>query len=141
MKINLEQIWKELGLPVALSVLFAGLLGLLGLSIDQVLGVAAGLFGVAMLIGLIVDVLKWSGVVDEGWAGKVSAALNLAVLAVVAVMLKLYPEFDFSNADEQVMEFARVFAVVFAYITQIVSSKQFHNALVDVFGMRLFRLT
>lgn len=141
MKINLEAIWKELGLPLGLTLFLASILGLLGLSLDQVIDVAGSLVGLAALIGLALNVLKWAGVLPDGIAGKVSAVLNLAVLIGVASVLKFFPAFDFSSVDAQAAEFARVAAIVFAYIVQIVSSKSAHKLLINGFGIRVFSYT
>lgn len=138
MKINLESIWKELGLPLGLTLFFGSTLGLLGLSLDQVVDVAGSLVGLAALIGLALNVLKWAGVLPDGIAGKVSAVLNLAVLIGVASVIKFFPTFDFSAVDAQAAEFARVAAIVFAYIVQIVSTKSAHKLLVNGFGIRAF---
>lgn len=99
MKIDLPEILKRLGLPAGLTLLFAALLNLFGLSLDEIVAVSGNLFGIALLIGLAIDVFKWAGILDEGWAGKVSAVLNLAVLVCIAVVFKLYPSFDFVSVD------------------------------------------
>lgn len=141
MKIDLDAIWKELRLPIGLTLLFASILGLLGLSLDQIVNLAGSLVGLAAAIGLLLDVLKWAGVLNAGWAGKVSAIINLAVLIGIAALLKFYPTFDFASADVQFAEFAKTFSVVFAYIVQLVSAKSFHNFLVRGVGIQSFRLT
>lgn len=141
MNINLDAIWKELRLPIGLTLFFASILGLMGLSLDQVLSIAGSLVGLSAVIGLLLDVLKWAGVLNAGWAGKVSAVINLAVLIGIAAMLKFYPTFDFTAADVQFAEFAKTFSVVFAYIVQLISAKSFHNFLVAGVGIRSFKLT
>lgn len=141
MKIDLETTLKTLGLPVGLALLFSALLGLAGLSLDQVLAIALSLVGFAALIGLLLDVCKWAGVLPEGWAGKVSAALNLAALVVIAIVLKLYPAFDFASADAQIAEFVKAAAVVFAYIIQLTGSKSVHTFVVNGIGIKSFQYT
>jgi len=129
MKIDLPEILKQLGLPVALIALFAAILGLIGVSLDTVLAICGSLAGVFALIALLINILKWAGAVNDGTAGKWSAAINLVVLIAVAVIFKLYPSFDFAGVDAQIAEFARVAAILFAYIVQIVGTKQVHKAM------------
>lgn len=135
MKIDLGTIFKELGWPLALVALFSAVLGLLGVSMDNVLAIAQGLVGTFALIALLINVLKWAGVINDGSAGKWSAAANLIVLVVVTVVFKLYPTFDFGTVDAQIAEFAKVAGIVFAYIVQLVGSRGVHKAM--SYGLRL----
>lgn len=139
MKINLEEIGKALGFPAAVIVLFGAVLSLFGLSIEQIVDIAGGLVGVSAAVGLVLDVLKWAGALPNGYAGKVSAAVNLGLLIVVAFVLKLYPAFDFGAADAQIGAFAQMAGVVFLYIVQLTASKQTHNLLVHGLGIRAFQ--
>jgi hypothetical protein len=129
MKIDLEITLKALGLPAGLVALFAAVLGLFGMSLDNILKIVEGLVGTFMLISLVINILKWGGVVTDGVAGYVSAIANLIVLVLVAVVFKLYPQFDFNSVDVQIAEFAKIAGLVFAYIIQFVGSKQVHIAL------------
>jgi hypothetical protein len=129
MKIDLPETLKQLGLPVALIALFAAILALVGVPLDKVLEICGGLAGVFALVALLINVLKWAGAVNDGTAGKWSAAINLVVLIAVAVIFKLYPSFDFAGVDAQIAEFARVAAILFTYIVQIVGTKQVHKAM------------
>jgi len=135
MKLDLGTIFKELRLPLALVALFAALLGLFGVSVETILTIVEGLVGTFALIALLVNVLKWAGVVNDGTAGKWSAAANLIVIIAVSVVFKLYPTFDFASVDIQIAEFVRVAGVVFAYVIQVVGSKSTHLAMTR--GMRL----
>ena len=128
MKIDLGIIFKELGLPIALVALFAAVLRLFGMSLDGILQTVEGLTGTATLIALVINVLKWIGVISDGTSGKWSAALNLSVLIAVTIVFKLYPLFDFASVDAQIAEFAKVAGIVFAYVIQIVVSKRVHTA-------------
>jgi hypothetical protein len=129
MKIDLKEILKQLSLPVGLVALFAAILGLFDVELDAVLLIVEGLVGTFSLIALLINILKWTGVVTNGSAGKWSAALNLVVVVAVTVIFKLYPSFDFDSVDAQIAEFARVAGIVFAYIIQILGSKFMHKAL------------
>jgi hypothetical protein len=128
MKLDIETILKALGLPVGLLALFAAVLGLFGVSLDNILKIVEGLVGTFMLIALVINILKWGGVVTDGTAGVWSAVANLAVLLGVAIIFKLYPQFDFNSVDAQIAEFAKIGGLVFAYIIQFVGSRQTHIA-------------
>lgn len=138
MKIDLPQTLKELGLPIGLVALFAAILGLFDTSLDTILLVVEGLTGAFTLAALLVNVLKWTGVVNDNTAGKWSAATNLIILVTVTVVFKLYPQVNIDGIDAQIAEFTRVVGVVFAYIIQITGSKGVHNALTR--GLKIKKL-
>lgn len=128
-KIDLKEILGELGLPLGLIALFAAVLGLLGVDLDHILTIVGGLTGTFALIALLINVLKWVGVIKDGSAGKWSAGANLVVVVTVAVVFKLYPSFDFGTVDAHILEFVKVAGIVFAYIIQLVGSKRVHMAM------------
>lgn len=130
MKIDLKELFMQLSLPIGLVALFAAVLGLFGVELDMVLRIVEGLTGTFTLIALLVNILKWAGAIQDGYAGKWSAVLNLVVVIAVTVIFKLYPTFDFGSVDAQIAELARVAGVVFAYIIQLVGSKHIHMAMV-----------
>jgi len=138
MKIDLAETLRQLGLPLALVAFFAAVLGLFGVSLDNILLIVEGLTGTFALIALVVNVLKWAGVVNDGTAGKWSAVGNLVVLVAVVVVFKLYPTFDFGGIDAQIAEFVKVGGIVFAYIIQIVGSRHVHYAMVYGLKIRAF---
>ena len=138
MKIDIKTMFKELGLPAALIVIFSGVLMWLGSSLDQVLKIASILVGVASLISLVVNVLKWVGVVNDGTAGKWQAALNLGILIAISGLLRINPAFDFGKLDAQAAELARVIGVVFFYVTQIITSKSVHASVTHGLGIKPF---
>ena len=129
MRIDLQETFKQLGLPIVLVAFFGALLDLFGVSLNNILLMLEGLSGTFALVALAINVLKWAGVVNDGTAGKWSAGANLVVLVLVTVVFKLYPQFDFGSVDQQVAEFAKVAGIVFAYIIQLVGSRQVHYAL------------
>lgn len=129
MKIDLQETLRALRLPVGLVALYAAVLGLFGVELDTILLIIEGLAGTFTLIALVINILKWAGALNDGTAGKWSAVGNLVVLVAVSVVFKLYPQFDFNSVDAQVAEFAKVAGIVFAYIIQLVGSKQVHKAL------------
>lgn len=138
MKIDLPETLRQLGLPISLVALFAAVLGLFGVELDTILLIVEGLTGTFALIALVINVLKWAGVVNDGTAGKWSAVGNLVVLVTVTVVFKLYPLFDFGGIDAQIAEFVKVAGIVFAYIVQIVGSKHIHLAITRGLKVRAF---
>lgn len=135
MKLNLENILKSLAWPLGLIAVFSAVLALFGVSMDLVLAIAATMVGAQALISLLVDVLKWSGVVDDGTAGKWSAAFNLLGLVGIAVGLYLNPNFDFKALDAQFQTLAQFAVLVFAYVVQIAGSKRVHQLTVKGLGV------
>ena len=129
---DLKEIFRMLGLPLGMVAVIVALLAWAGLTIDELATVAAGLVGLQLLQALVIDVLKYVGVVDVGTSGKWSAAFNLFTLIGVAVYLKLFPTFDIHTIDNQLLEFAKVAAIVFTYVTQIIGTKRFHGAAVQL---------
>jgi hypothetical protein len=138
MRIDLPQTLKELGLPVGLVALFAAILVLFGIELDTILLIVEGLTGTFALVALLINILKWAGVVNDGTAGKWSAAANLVVLIAVTVVFKLYPQLNLGSIDAQIAEFARVAGIVFAYIIQLIGSKGVHRALTNGLNVRAF---
>ncbi len=141
MKIDLPTLLKTVGLPIALAGVFAAILLMFGLVLDQVLAIAGSLLGVALLIALLVDMLKVTGVVTDGTSGRWSAAMNLIVLLAVAVVLKVQPAFDFSAMDAQIKTLAEFGYLVLSYIVQIIGSQQLHNAYTHGLGVTKLSLT
>lgn len=126
MKVNLEAIGKELGLPAGLVALLSVCLGLMGIDLNTIGMIVSGLVCASALVSLLIDVLKWAGVIRDGNAGVWSAAANLVVFVSVVILLRLYPAFDFASADAQLGEVVKLLALVFGYITQIVAAKNIH---------------
>ncbi len=108
------------------------------MQLETILTLVAGLVGWPALWALLVDVLKWAGVVRDGDAGRWAAAGNLIALLVLAGVVNFYPQFDVAAADQQAAEFAKFLALVFGYIVQIVSAKSAHGAYADRFGWASF---
>jgi len=94
---------------------------------EIVLAVLAASVGIPAAIALLIDVFKWAGVINEGNAGKASAALNLIALIVVAVLLQFYPRVDVPSADKALLEIVKFATLIFQYILQITISRQTHK--------------
>jgi len=138
MKVDLESALKSLGLPFGLVAVCAAVLALFGVALEVVVNVASSMVGLQVLIGLLIDVLKWAGVVKDGTAGQWSAALNLLGLAGIAVALGISPAFDFGTLDARFIVVGQFAALLFAYVVQVVGTKSVHSLLVEGLGIRAF---
>lgn len=132
---DLKQIFKTLGLPLGLVAVVVALLAWAGLTVEELAAVAAALIGLQLMQSFVIDVLKYAGVVDDGTAGKWSAAFNLLTLVAVGVWMKFFPAFDIYTFDNKIMELAKLLIYVFAYVTQIVGTKRVHVAF-GGFGLK-----
>lgn len=124
---ELKDIFKTLGIPLALVAVIVALLAWAGLTVEQLSVVATSLVGLQLFGAFLIDVLKYVGVVNDGTAGKWSAVFQLIALVVVAVLLRFYPTFDIHSLDNQLLELAKVLGMVFAYITQLIGAKAVHQ--------------
>ena len=107
-------------------------------TVEVVLSVIATLIGVPAAIALLVDVLKWAGVVKPENAGKASAVLNLVALIAIIIVLELYPQIDVPSMDRRIMELVKLVALIFQYILMIAVSKTTHQALKKANAFRLY---
>lgn len=123
---KLENIFAILGLPLALIAVIVALLNWAGLDIEQIYAVAGSLVGFQLLGFVLIDALKYAGVVNAGDAGKWSAVYNLITLAGVALQFGFFPAFDLAGFDAQVFELAKVLGIVIAYVSQITGTKGWH---------------
>lgn len=138
MKLDLGELLKAVGLPVVLVGVFSAILVALGLDLTQVETIAGAMVGFQFAFALIIDVAKTTGAVDDETAGKVSAGLNILLIAGVAAALKMNPAFDFGALDAQVKVFADFAALVVGLLLQLVGTKSFHGALVKGLGVKRF---
>ena len=71
---------------------------------------AVSLVGIQLLGFVLIDALKYAGVVNPGDSGKWSAAYNLIVLIGVVAWLGFAPSFDLAGLDAQIYELAKTAA-------------------------------
>ena len=138
MKIDLVEILKTLGLPVGLVAVLAAVLLLFGVALDHVIAVAESLVGLWALLSVLINVLKFVGVVDDGTSGKWSAALNLGVLVVIAVILSSNPDFNFPALDVQLQTFAQFGVLILTYLINMLGTKAAHQVQVKGLGIKAF---
>ncbi len=141
MKIDLKTLFTKLGLNIGLIAVLVAVLSLFGVSLDVVLTIVESMVGLQLLIMLTINVLKWAGAVNDGTAGKWSAALNLVGIGIIATILGLNPSFDFSSLDAQLVDIAKFLTLLFGYIVQIAGTKYFHQTVTQGLGVNMFSNT
>lgn len=138
MNIDIKDLFKTLGLPLGLVAVLAAILGLFGLTLDQVLAVSGTMVGLWALLSLGVNILKVAGVVDPGKSGKWSATLNLIAIGVVAYILGVNPEFDFMKFDASMRTVAEFGALFLTYLINVAGTQALHVSQVKGLGIRAF---
>ncbi len=98
------------------------------MNLDSILAVVAGLVGLPALWSVVIDLLKYFGVVNDGTAGKWSAGFNIVTLIAVAVLVNFLPSFDFAGVDSALAEIAKFLALLGGYILQIFITNKVHKA-------------
>ncbi len=141
MKFDLENALKTLGWPLGLTAVFSSVLLLFGVQLDVVLTIAGSMLGAQALISLLIDVLKYVGVIGDGNAGKWSAGLNLLGLAGIAVALGLNPAFNFPKLDAQLVIIAQFGTLLFGYVVQMAGTYNVHKFVTRELGVQRFSAT
>lgn len=92
----------------------------------------ATLAGVAAGIAAIVNVCKYFGLVGDGNAGRVVAALDLAAI-IALVALKIFaPTVSVDFVDQQAAIFASIVVAVLGYVMELKVSKAAHDSLSEM---------
>lgn len=120
---KLESIVKSLGLPLGVVAVIASVLALFGLDAESIATLTLALVGVQACVLLVIDILKWTGVVHDGAAGKWSAVFNAVIFVALVVQIEFFPSFDVEGLDAQLYEFAKAAGVVFVYVSQLAGTK------------------
>ena len=100
----------------------------LGTLVSQFLGLA----GVGAAIAVIINVLKYAGVVKDGTSQTWSAGLNILGLAGMFALKIFNPDVDLAGLDATVAQVAEACLVMFGYLVQLLSSKGFHELVRNV---------
>lgn len=141
MQIKLEELLKSIGLPVGLAAVIAAVALFLGVPLEQAFQLFGVLVGIPFVISLVIDLLKQFGVVDDGTAGKWSAALNLITIIALAIAMKFYPTFDYASLDAYIYEIGKALMVIITFILQLISTRSAHQAYIRGLGIRRFSLS
>lgn len=135
---NLESIFKTLGWPLTLVAVIASVFALFGLPYDQALIAVGALASLPLIIALVINIGKTLGWVDDGTAGKWSALINLGAFFAVAMLFKLYPNFDLSALDVQLADILKAVTVLVGYLLELIATKKAHSFYVNTLGIKAF---
>lgn len=95
-------------------------------TLETILAIIAALVGWPALVALLIDILKYLGVVEDGTAGRWNLAFNLVAFIAVGVIAGYYPQIDIAKVDEAILAWVNVLAYVFTILVQILGTKGFH---------------
>jgi hypothetical protein len=96
------------------------------MTLDNILLVFGALIGWPALVALVIDILKFVGVVVDGTAGKWSLAFNLLGFLAVGVAVGFYPDIDIAGLDLRLLQLVQIAAYIFTVLTQILATRGFH---------------
>lgn len=95
-------------------------------NLDTILAVLAALVGWPALVALVIDILKYLGIVDDGTSGKWNLGFNLVGFVLVGIAVGFFPEIDITKIDEVLAEYVKLAAYIFALVVQILTTRGFH---------------
>ena len=96
------------------------------LTLDNILAVLAALVGWPALVALVVDVLKYFGVVTDGNAGKWSLGFNLAGFVIVGLLMGFFPQVDIPGWDAILLNYVTIAAYIVMLLLQMGGTKIAH---------------
>ena len=96
------------------------------MTLENILAILTALVGWPALVALVIDVLKFAGVVDDGTAGKWNLGLNLLGFIAVTIATGFYPDFDIPGFDAKLLEYVKIAAYVVMVVIQIVGTRVAH---------------
>lgn len=90
---------------------------------ENILIEVGALLGFAALVSLIVNVLKFAGVVQDGTADKWVAGFNLAGVLALLIIRLIKPDFDPIPIDSAMGQIAVVGSYILSYLVMLFGSK------------------
>jgi hypothetical protein len=96
------------------------------LTFENITAVLVALVGWPAFVALVIDVLKWRGVVDDGTAPKWNLGFNLAGFVAVGVLLGFFPQVNIAGLDAVLLNYVNIAAYIFTVIVQMFSANGFH---------------
>ena len=138
MQSKLEELLKQIGLPITVAAVIASVAGYFGLPLEQAFSLFGILSGLPFVLGLLIDLLKQVGVVKPGDAGKWSAGFNLAGVIALTVLLKVNPSFDVPTWDAQLLEIAKAVVIVITWVLQLFGTQGAHYFFSRSLGIKPF---
>lgn len=88
----------------------------------------ASMGGFAAIVAVIINVLKYFGLVKEGAAPTWSAGFNILGLILLFVA-GFFPDLNIQGVDNVLNVLAQIFTLAFSLVIQLLSSKLAHNAI------------
>lgn len=88
-----------------------------------------GLLGFAAFVSLLINVLKWAGVVKDGTADKWVAGFNLVGVLALYITRLFVPNFDPLSIDSALAEAAVVGGYIFTFVVMVFGSKLTYAAV------------
>ena len=96
------------------------------MNLELALTLLAGLVGLPALWSVIIDLLKFVGVVTDGNAGKWNAAFSILTIVGVLVAVNFFPNLDIQGTDTLLLEIAKFAGILVTLLTQIFVAKGTH---------------
>ncbi len=93
------------------------------------LAIFSGLPGYSAMVSLVVNILKFKGVIADGYSARWVAGFNLVGVLAVYVATRFFPEFQLVPIDTVLMEIATVGGFIFAEVLMIFGSRITHEAV------------
>ena len=98
------------------------------MTLENILTVLGTLVGWPLFVALVIDVLKYFGVVTDGTAGKWNLGLNLVAFVLVGVATGFFPDFNIPAFDAVLLEYVKIAGYIFAVLVQILGTRVAHKA-------------
>lgn len=109
------------------------------MTLENILLVLGALVGWPALVALVIDVLKYFGVVDDGTAGKWSLGFNLVAFVLVGVATGFFPDLDIPALDAVLLEYVKIAAYIVTILIQILGTRLAHKLyLKSLIGRKYF---
>ena len=96
------------------------------MNLELAFTIVATLVGLPALWSVIIDLLKFAGVVKDGNAGRWNAAFSLLTLIGVLVAINFFPNLDIKGTDTLLLEIAKFAGILLTFLTQIFVAKGTH---------------
>lgn len=96
------------------------------MNLDLALTLLAGLVGLPALWSVVIDLLKYIGLVTDGNAGKWNAGFSIVSLVVVLVAVNFFPQVDLGGIDAMLVAIAKIASIMIGFITQVWVAKGTH---------------
>lgn len=97
------------------------------MNLNLVLTLFAGLVGLPALWSVVIDLLKFAGIVQDGNAGMFNAAFSMLSLLAIAIAVNYFPQVNIPSIDASLIEIAKFAGLLLSFLTQIFVAKGTHS--------------